>query len=86
MTVKVLMSKLWPQAGGRTRAVMLRNDLIKNNVNSDIKMYLLERSDDHVEKIFEAQNRFGTSFDIIDIYQEIRYKKINSGNFFQYLI
>lgn len=78
MTVKILMSKLWPKAGGRTRAVMLRNQNIKDHITDDLEMYILEKTDDALEKIVEAKKRFHTSFNIKDIYSEVRYEKTYS--------
>lgn len=77
MSVKVLMSQLWPNAGGRTRAVMMRNDSIFNNINKDVEMYIMERTDDAEERILEAKRRFGTNFEIKDVFNQIRYLKSN---------
>lgn len=77
MSVKVLMSKLWPKAGGRTRAVMIRNDSILRNINKHVEMYIMERTDDAEERILEAKRRFSTNFEIKDIFNQIRYLKSN---------
>lgn len=82
MPIKILMSKLWPKAGGRTRAVMVRNESILKNVSNKIEMYIMERTDDPEERISEAKKRFGTQFDIKDIFEQLRYIKSNKTEFY----
>lgn len=81
MTTKILMSQLWPNAGGRTRAVFNRNELIRRAIDDDVELVVLERADDLQERIAASERRFGSRFRVEALYQRIRYERAVGGRF-----
>lgn len=73
MTIKVFMSQLWPDAGGRTRAVFVRNESIYQNISKDTELYVLHRADDLQERIINGTKRFKNEFQIKALFQDIRH-------------
>lgn len=73
--IRVLMTQLWPQAGGRTRAVYLRNEKIRAAISSDVELVILDRSDDIQERIAAASKRFAAGFRVEGLFEKIRFQR-----------
>lgn len=72
------MTQLWPRAGGRTRAVFLRNQRILSSLGYDVELIVFDRMDDLQERIIEASRRFDANFAIDGIFSKIRF--LQSGH------